>query len=205
MQAPIAAAGMPPDADSVEPFDFVLRPVEEISAIARSLKCVIVVRKPGDRRNTIVEVQESSYERLAGSLLIAGDTTIQGEIKGVGGATGMRCRLRVSFQPKLLFCDVASQEVSRKLGQHLYEEVAAKGTAKWIQRSWRIFSFRITDIYQPRMRLARKRDKTRLNSSAVRLTSSRSSPRKTITSLFPLSPFQSFWPASTPHAGARVI
>lgn len=139
-----------PDPDKSSEHSFVLKPVEEMSAIAKSLECHIIVRKPGDKSHAIVTVDPSSYERIAGSLLLSGDTTIRGNIERVGGATGMRCAMRVPFQHRLLYCNVASQEVSRRLGQHLYQEIAATGTARWIQRSWKIYAFTIRDIYQPK-------------------------------------------------------
>jgi hypothetical protein len=58
--------------------------------------------------------------------------------------------LRVSFQSRLLFCKVASQEVARQLGNYLYQEVAATGTARWLRNTWKVVGFTINSVYQPR-------------------------------------------------------
>jgi hypothetical protein len=145
-----------PNPDSSDRLGYILHPVEELSAIAKSQECAIIVRAPAGKKQTLAVVEPDSYARIAKSFLIEGDTTIRGSIEKVGGATDMRCSLRVPFQHRLLFCGVASAELSRKLGQHLYETVAAVGTAKWIQRSWKIFAFTIKDIYQPKPRSIRE-------------------------------------------------
>lgn len=127
--------------------DYILRPIERLSSIARSLDCVIVLREPG-KNAVLARIEPSSYETIAKNLLISGDTAIMGEIQRVGGATEMRCALRVPFQSNLLYCSVHSDDIARKLGKHLYEEVAVQGTAQWLKNSWRIISFKIKEVYQ---------------------------------------------------------
>jgi len=66
----------------------------------------------------------------------------------------MRCALRVPGRAHLLYCDVHSKDskdLVRRLGQHLYEQIAARGTATWIHRSWRIYEFTIQDFTQPQL------------------------------------------------------
>ena len=84
--------------------------------------------------------------RVSKSVFVSGETTLIGRVQRVGGATKMRCALRVEGIERLLFCDVASQEVSRQLGAKIYQEVEARGIAKWFQRSWTVFEFRIESI-----------------------------------------------------------
>jgi hypothetical protein len=129
--------------------DYALRPIETLSTIARSLACNIVIRKAQDR-SLLATVDGDSYKHLSQNMLMSGETSVAGRVQRVGGATEMRCALRIEGRHRLLFCDVASREISRKLGQHLYEEVVAVGMAQWFQRSWKIFSFEIRDIYTPR-------------------------------------------------------
>lgn len=138
-----------PEIEPDSEFDYVLAPVRRLSAIAQSLGCSILVRRPKRSDGILATIDAESYKKISTSLLLSGETTILGWVERVGGATDMRCALRVPSRHRLLFCDVESQDVSRKLGQHLYEEVAAIGLAHWIHRTWRLFSFKIRDIYQP--------------------------------------------------------
>ena len=55
-----------------------------------------------------------------------------------------------------VYCDVGSKELVQRLGQHLYERIAATGTATWIHRTWRIYRFKINDFTQPQLRDADK-------------------------------------------------
>ena len=65
--------------------------------------------------------------------------------------------MRIPDRRKLLYCDIKgnsqeeSKELARKLGHHLYEEIAAVGTAVWIHRTWYIFRFTIRSFAQPRL------------------------------------------------------
>jgi hypothetical protein len=96
-------------------------------------------------------IGENDFQQLSDRILLSGETTVVGQVKRVGGATKMRCLLRVPGRHRLLYCDVGSSELVRKLGQHLYEEIAATGTAVWIHRSWRIYKFTINGFTQPRI------------------------------------------------------
>jgi hypothetical protein len=61
----------------------------------------------------------------------------------------MRCALRVAFQPRLLYCKVATSEVARQLGDRLYQDVVVEGAARWLKNNWRIVSFMIRGVSQP--------------------------------------------------------
>lgn len=132
---------------------FRVRPIEELSRIAKSLACVIIIQK--DRGDVLARIEPDSYRQIAGSFLVAGETTITGEVKRVGGATDQRCTLRIPDRPTLLYCDVGSVEVARELGKHLYEDVVVTGTAHWLKTSFEIVDFRIQSITQvPKVRLS---------------------------------------------------
>jgi hypothetical protein len=126
--------------------DYLMRPVEELSAIARSLRCVITLRCPTDESRILATIDGESFAGISRHLLIVGDTTVSGRVERVGGSTGRRCSLRVPFQPTILYCDVASDEVTRVLGQNLYQDIDAEGRARWIRGTWRIFSFTILSV-----------------------------------------------------------
>lgn len=123
---------------------FAIRPIDELSRLARSLGCTIRIER--DRTDVLATIQGDSYDKLVGSSLISGETTITGEVKRVGGATGRRCMLRLPSRLELLYCDVASEQVARELGNHLYEDVVASGTAQWLKLNWEIVGFRIASV-----------------------------------------------------------
>jgi hypothetical protein len=54
--------------------------------------------------------------------------------------------LRVPGRERLLYCDVANADVSRKLGESLYQDVVVNGEATWFQRSWVLYTFKINDM-----------------------------------------------------------
>ena len=128
-----------------------LRPIESLSGVAKAIGCrleVALVEQPGP---PMFVVEEDAYHRISSRLLLRGYTTVVGAVERVGGATGMRCLLRVPGRRRLLYCDVSNRELVRRLGQHLYERIAATGTAVWIHRSWRMYEFKIEDFTQPKL------------------------------------------------------
>ncbi len=128
-----------------------LRPIESLSDIAKSVNCRVIVNMIGQRRQPLFVVEKDDYQRISSQLLVSGETTIAGKIERAGGATGMRCLLRVPGRRRILYCDVKSRKLVQRLGQHLYEDIAATGTAVWIHRSWRVYKFTINDFTQPRL------------------------------------------------------
>jgi hypothetical protein len=136
--------------------EFVLQPVQALSRIAASLRCRILICPPRKRDEPFATVDDQSYTHVSEGVFVKGETSIRGQIKRVGGATNIRCALRLSERAELLYCDVASGETARKLGQHLYQHVVAVGVATWFSRSWRLYSFTINDIYQPKDQPATK-------------------------------------------------
>jgi len=109
------------------------------------------VRLLDERRAELLSIDRDDYQRISDRLFMSGETTVVGTVQRVGGATGMRCLLRVPGRSRILYCDVESEDLVRRLGQHLYEQIAATGTATWIHHSWRIHEFTIRDFTQPRL------------------------------------------------------
>lgn len=104
----------------------------------------------GPQKETF-SISEGDFTRLSKTLLLKGETTVVGRIERAGGVTGMKCLLRVPGRRRALYCDVESRALVRRLGQHLYETIAATGSAVWIHRSWRIYKFTIRDFSQPQL------------------------------------------------------
>jgi len=127
-----------------------MQPIEDLSKIARANDCRLEVYQSG-RRTPMFVIEEGDFARLSNKLFLTGETTIIGNVKRVGGATGMKCLLRVEGRRRILYCELKNREVARRLGQHLYEDIAATGTAVWIHRSWYVYKFTIQDFSQPRL------------------------------------------------------
>jgi hypothetical protein len=130
--------------------EYILRPVKDLSKIAETLGCTVILRETGKRHDVLARIEPASYAKISRSLLVSGSTQISGTVQRVGGATAMRCALRVSFQSRLLFCRIEADTVARKLGDALYQRVVAAGTARWLRNSMRIFSFTIQDVTRPK-------------------------------------------------------
>ncbi len=133
-----------------------LSPIETLSAVAKSLQCRLEIALSGVDERPYFAVQEGDFQRISSKLLMKGETTVVGRVERVGGAGEMRCLMRVPGRRRALYCDVASRELARRLGQCLYEEIAATGQAVWIHRMWRIYRFKITDFKQPRLGKAKE-------------------------------------------------
>jgi hypothetical protein len=126
--------------------EYMLRPVKDLSSIADSLNCSVIVREAGKKNQILARIEADSYTRISKSLLVSGDTKLSGSVQRVGGATATKCALRVSFQSRLLYCRVETEPIARKLGEWLYQRVIVFGTARWLRNSMRIFSFTIKDV-----------------------------------------------------------
>lgn len=131
----------------------VLKPLERLSEVARMVNCRLeVISDPGSPPLLIIE--ENAYERVSKKLLVHGDATVIGRVERAGGSTEMRCGLRVPGRRHLLYCGVTTRDLVQRLGQHLYEQIAAVGTAIWIHRTWYIYQFKIADFSQPKIGIA---------------------------------------------------
>jgi len=126
-----------------------LQPIEHLSGIARRLGCQLIVSL-ANAGEELLAIVSDSYEAVSKRVFVTGESTVIGTVERVGGATGVRCLMRIPTRQKLLYCDV-ERDVVRRLGQHLYETIAAIGTATWLHHNWRVHSFRIHDFYQPKL------------------------------------------------------
>ena len=127
-----------------------LRPLRELSLIARRLDCCIEVRDPDIDDGVVARIEPDTFDGLRDSLLVSARRTIAGNVQRVGGATGKRCALRVPFQSKLLYCSVGQEAVARRLGQLLYRDVVVTGDCTWYRENqFAILDFKITDLQMP--------------------------------------------------------
>ncbi len=127
-----------------------LKPLDRLSVIARSVGCRLEIIGLNGAPKLLATIEGDSFDKISGRHLVQGETTVVGALQRVGGATEMRCSMLVEGRHGLLYCDVASKELVQRLGQHLYEQIAATGTAVWINRIWRIYKFTVRDFTQPK-------------------------------------------------------
>lgn len=128
-----------------------LRPIERLSDIARSVDGEVQVTLTGERQTPVFSVRQDDYQRVSERVFVTGETTIIGAVERAGGATEMKCLLRVPGRRHILYCKVRGLDLARRLGHCLYEEIAATGTATWIHRTWYVHAFTINDFTQPRL------------------------------------------------------
>ena len=117
-----------------------------LSRVSAKLDCPIIIRLPGKAGEELARVEPDSYRNRSHSMFITGQGSIAGTVKGVGGATKRRCRLRVGFMKRLLYCSVSSKSVIRQLGKHLYGEVVVEGEATWIKSTFQLLAFKIESV-----------------------------------------------------------
>ncbi len=127
------------------------RPIETLSTVARTIGCRLEVYPAAKKDSPIFAIEAGDFDKLSSRLLLKGEATVLGTIVRAGGATGMRCLMRVPERHHLLYCDVEDRKLVRQLGKHLYEQIAATGTATWIHRSWHIYEFSIRGFTQPKL------------------------------------------------------
>lgn len=135
-----------PESAIDQDFDDTLSPLEELSGIARKLRCVIQIRKAIKPHNIIAEIDADAFRNVSQHLIVEGTTNLSGTIVRVGGATDMKCVLRLPMRQRLLYCNVANSDLLRELGKRLYQDVIATGHARWLQRTWWVYSFKVSGI-----------------------------------------------------------
>ncbi|CAN5875038.1 hypothetical protein BH23PLA1_BH23PLA1_02900 [soil metagenome] len=136
--------------NAAQGIDFSLGAVADLSQIAARLRCQIIIARPDAGKSSILaRIGPDSARSLKDSLLLSGETSIFGEVNRVGGATEVRCALRLPSQERLLYCRVENKTLSRKLGKYLYQEVLLHGQATWMRSNWRIVRFVIKGVERP--------------------------------------------------------
>jgi hypothetical protein len=124
-----------------------LSPIEELSNIARSLGCAIEFKQPGRDGEVFATIDSDSYAALSATAFVTGESSVYGYLERVGGATDQRCGLRLPSQRrKMIYCTVQSEELIRRLGQHIYENILVSGTVTWFRREWRVKQICVKDF-----------------------------------------------------------
>jgi hypothetical protein len=126
-----------------------LKPIERLSEVAKAFGGKVEVALASHPRDPLFSIAKDDFAKLSSRVFLSGETTIIGTVKRVGGQTGMKCALSVAGRRRLLFCDVRDKETVKRLGQHLYQEIAAQGKVVWIHSTWHVYRFMIHDFTRP--------------------------------------------------------
>ncbi len=115
-----------------------LSAISDLSDVARSLGCEIEFRLPGGKGevfgDVLATIRPDTYSVVSSQAFVTGETSVYGKIERVGGASNMHCGLRVSNQSRMIICKVVGADLTRELGQYIYQDVMVSGTATWVRR-----------------------------------------------------------------------
>lgn len=124
-----------------------LSPLEALSDVARSLMCSIEFKECGKNGKVFATFDSDSYSSLAATAFVVGESSVYGYLERVGGATEQRCGLRLPSQPsRMIYCTVETEDLVRKLGTHIYENVQVSGTVTWLRKAWRVKTVHVKDF-----------------------------------------------------------
>lgn len=132
-----------------------LSSLKDLSEVASSLGCIIELRLPGDKRGTfgdvLATITPSTFATVEVSAYIKGDTSVYASVERVGGATEMRCGIRLPSQPrKMVVCRVDGEELVRRLGQYIYQDIVLNGSATWLRHTGELKTMVIHNIEPPK-------------------------------------------------------
>lgn len=140
--------------DTTDWSDASLSSLEDLSLVAKSLHCMIELRYPYSGRklgDVLATIGPTSFQDVTGSAFVRGHTSVYARIERVGGAVERRCGIRLPDQSrKMVFCHVASNDLVRELGRHLYQHVVVSGNATWLRHRWRLKSLDINSFEPPK-------------------------------------------------------
>lgn len=140
-----------------------LSAIEELSAIARSLNCEIQFLRDGGKAtgpaSVLARIQPQTYSHLAEGAFVRGHSTAIARVERVGGATEMRCGVRLASQPdRMVFCDVATPDLVRELGRSVYQRVVLTGQFTWVRSSWRVRHINVEGAHPLNLDTDRRRE-----------------------------------------------
>jgi hypothetical protein len=127
--------------------------LKDISEIAKTLGVKVEIRKPnkGSRLGDVIaRITPKTYEEVANSAFVHGQTSLYGTVERIGGSSAARCAFWLPGESKLIYCSVKSEELAKKLGSFLYQDISIHGSAKWLRANWRVCSFKIVSFEPPK-------------------------------------------------------
>ena len=127
-----------------------LSAIQELSAAAKTLGVTVEIREKDKKGNILATITPQSYEKISEGAFVTGESSVYGYLERVGGATDMRCAMRLADQDKLLYCRVATGELTRKLGKHIYENIRVFGVVTWVRSTWRVKTISIHSVEEPK-------------------------------------------------------
>ena len=141
---------MPREADWTEA---TLSSLSDLSVAARTLGCHIEFRLPGGKKgygDVLAVIGPDTFSEVEKFAYIKGPSSILARIERVGGATEMRCGVRLHEQARMVICTVTSEELVRELGRYIYQDVVLYGEATWLRRSFSLKNLVVTAVESPK-------------------------------------------------------
>jgi hypothetical protein len=123
--------------------------IDDLSQIAKQLGCVIEFRehKEGKRFGDVIAmIRPESIRTVQQRAFTHGRTSVRGKLERIGGATEAKCAIRVPGRHRLLFCRVASLDLTRELGPHIYSDVVLTGEAVWYRFNNQLKSLNVSSF-----------------------------------------------------------
>lgn len=123
--------------------------LDELSQIARQLGCVVEFREMRGGRGlgpVLAVIRSDTFSEVQRRAFVRGHTSVYGRLERVGGASAMKCGIHVHGRSKMLFCEVASSDLVRELGKHIYTDVVLSGQATWYTFNKQLKSLKVTSF-----------------------------------------------------------
>jgi len=139
--------------DTSDWLDSTVSSIKELSEVAKALGCNIEFCEPsnGTPGRAITSIDQTTYDRVRNFAFVFGETSVYAKVEDVGGYTARHCHIRLPQSPrKMVVCGVASDDLVRSLGQHIYQNVVLTGKAKWLRHNWKLKRLDITGFTPPK-------------------------------------------------------
>ena len=83
------------------------------------------------------------------STLIAGTTTLHGELRRIGGDQP-KAYIRFLMDDNIHGCDISTPELAQEIARHLYRMIGVRGVARWEVETMKLHSFCIEELTEYR-------------------------------------------------------
>jgi hypothetical protein len=116
--------------------------LKTITKFAKKHDCIGSLRH---NTSTLTQFTPNTEVRVEKENEVRGETVIYGKILRVGGETPT-IHFKVNNEYRIVFD--TKEEVAKKMGKLLYEDVRLSGIAKWDAKSYKVIDFTAHEVYQ---------------------------------------------------------
>ena len=101
------------------------------------------------RPRLVLLTPDTIISTLPDSTLIAGTTTLYGELRRIGGEQP-KAYIRFFADGDIHGCDVGTPELAQEIAKHLYKTIGVRGSASWEAETMKLHSFCIEELTEYR-------------------------------------------------------